>query len=46
MQIEKARLNGRLHVSKVSWKFQIPTAHNFAVILHEMCNFPKEAETF
>ena len=25
MEIEKALINDRLHVSKVSWKFHIPT---------------------
>ena len=32
MQIEKALLNDRLRVTKVSWKFRIPTIYNFAVI--------------
>ena len=32
MQIEKALINDRLHVLKVSWKFHIPTIFNFAVI--------------
>ena len=32
MQIEKALINDRLHVSKVFWKFCIPTISNFAVI--------------
>ena len=32
MQIEKALINDRLHVSKVSWQFRIPTIYNFAVI--------------
>ena len=32
MQIEKALLNDRLRVLKVSWKFLIPTIYNFAVI--------------
>ena len=32
MQIEKALINDRLNVSKVSWKFRIPTIYNFAVI--------------
>ena len=32
MQIEKALINDCLHVSKVSWKFLIPTISNFAVI--------------
>ena len=31
MQIEKALINDRLHVPKVSWKFRIPTIYNFAV---------------
>ena len=32
MQTEKALMNVRLYVSKVSWKFRIPTMYNFAVI--------------
>ena len=32
MQIEKALINDRLRVSKVSWKFHIPTMYNFAAI--------------
>ena len=32
MQIEKALINGCLHVSKVSREFRIPTIYNFAVI--------------
>ena len=32
MQIEKALMNDRLRVSKISWKFRIPTIYNFAVI--------------
>ena len=32
IQIEKALIHDRLHVSKVSWKFRISTAYNFAVI--------------
>ena len=31
IQIEKAQINNRLCVSKVSWKFRIPTIYNFAV---------------
>ena len=31
-QIERALINDRLRVSKVSWKFRIPTIQNFAVI--------------
>ena len=32
MQIEKALINDCLRVSKVSWKFRIPTAYNFEII--------------
>ena len=32
MDIEKALINDRLRVSKVSWKFHSPTIYNFAVI--------------
>ena len=32
VQIEKAQINNHLRVSKVSWKFRIPTIYNFAVI--------------
>ena len=32
MQIEKALIEDRLRVSKVSWKFLIPTIYIFAVI--------------
>ena len=32
MQIEKALINDRLRISKVSGKFRIPIIHNFAVI--------------
>ena len=32
IKIEKALINDRLRVSKVSWKFRIPTIYNFAVI--------------
>ena len=32
MQIEKASKNDRLRISKVSWKFYIPSSYNFAVI--------------
>ena len=32
MQIEKALINYRLSVSKVSWNFRIPTIENFVVI--------------
>ena len=32
MKIDKALINDRLSVSKVSWNFRIPTIYNFAVI--------------
>ena len=32
MQIEQALINDHLRVSKVSWKFRIPTIYNFVVI--------------
>ena len=32
MQIEKALINDRLSVSKVSCKFRIPIIYNFAII--------------
>ena len=32
MQVEKALIDDRLRVSKVSWKSHIPTIYNFAVI--------------
>ena len=32
MQIEKALINDRLGVLKVSWKFHISTIYNFGVI--------------
>ena len=32
MKIEKGLTNDRLRVSKVSWKYRIPTIYNFAVI--------------
>ena len=32
MQIEEGLRNDRLNVSKVYWKFRIPTVYNFAVI--------------
>ena len=32
MHIEKALTNDPLRVSKVFWKFRIPTIYNFAVI--------------
>ena len=41
MQIEKALINDRLRVSRVSWKFRIPNIFNFA-FTHEMCYFLKK----
>ena len=32
MQIDKALINALLRVSKVSWKFHIPTTYNLTVI--------------
>ena len=32
MQTEKAPINEILRISKVSWKFRIPTIYNFGVI--------------
>ena len=32
MRIEKALINDKLNVSKLSWKLRIPTIYNFAVI--------------
>ena len=32
MKIDKALINDCLRVSKVSWKFHIPTIYNFAVV--------------
>ena len=32
MQIEKALINDRLRISKLSWKSRISTIYNFAVI--------------
>ena len=31
MQIEKAQINDRLRISKVSWKFRIPSIYDSAV---------------
>ena len=28
MQIEKALINDHIHVSKVSWKYRVPTIYN------------------
>ena len=32
MRTEKALINDRVRVLKISWKFRIPTINNFAVI--------------
>ena len=32
MRTEKALINDRLPVSKVSWKFRIPAMYNFTVV--------------
>ena len=32
MLTEKAMIHDHLRVSKVSWKFRIPTIHTFAII--------------
>ena len=32
MRIEKALINDRLHVTKISWKFRSPIIYDFAVI--------------
>ena len=42
MQIEKALIKGRLHISNVSRKFSISTIYNFAVIYQ----FRKKQPTF
>ena len=42
MYVEKALINYRLRVSKVSWKFRIPTIYNFAVFTPEICYFLKK----
>ena len=44
MQLEKALINDRLRVSKVSIKFRIPTIYNFVVIY--ICYFLKKQRTF
>ena len=40
MQVEKALINDPLRVSKVSWKFHIPTIYNFAAIYPWSLLFP------
>ena len=46
MEIEKALINDRLGVSKVSWKFRIPTTYNFAVIYPWNLQFFKKVAYF
>ena len=47
MQIEKALKNDRLHVSKISWKFRIPTVYNFTSNLPvKIGNFSKGSLLF
>ena len=43
MQIEKALINDRLRVTKVSWKFRIPTTYNFVVIYPYISYFFKSS---
>ena len=42
MQIEKTLINNCLRVSKISWKFHIPTIYDLAVITREICYFLKK----
>ena len=46
MQIEKTLVNDGLRVSKMSWKFRIPTIYNFAVIYPWNLLFSKKAAYF
>ena len=46
MQIEKALISGRLHISKVSWKFRIPIIYNFAIICPWILLFFKNVAYF
>ena len=46
MQIEEAPITDCLRVSEVSWKFDIPTIYNFAVIYREICYFLKSSLLF
>ena len=39
MEIEKPLTNDHLSVSKIFWKFHIPTSYNFAAIYREICHF-------
>ena len=46
MLIEKALVNDRLRVSKISWKFRIPTIYYFAVIYPWNLLFPLKVAYF
>ena len=46
MQIEKALINDRLCVSKLSWKLRIPTAYSFTVIYPWNLQFSYEVAYF
>ena len=46
MQIEKVPINDRLRVSNVSWKFNILTIYNFAVISLWNLLFPQKVAYF
>ena len=46
MQIEKPLINDRLCVSKISWRFRIPTIFNFAVIYPWKLLFLKKVAYF
>ena len=46
MQIEKALINDRLLVSKVTWKFRISAIYTFAVTNREICYFLIKYPTF
>ena len=46
MHIEKALINDRLRVLKVSWKFRIPTVFNFTVIYAWNLQFFEKAAYF
>ena len=46
MQIEKVLINDSLCVSKVPWKFHIPTIYNFAIIYPWSLLFCKKVAYF
>ena len=46
MQLEKVLINDRLRVSKVSWKFRIPTIYNFGVIYSWNLQFSQKVNYF